>query len=49
MLARLWDLAQASGQLADSPRSGRFVPPQPVSDEAPALDRLAAFLGQPVL
>ena len=70
LLAHLWDLAQATGQvleddpvlessaqqawefargqLADSPRSGRFDPPQPVSDEAPALDRLVAFLGRPV-
>ncbi|MGH3652612.1 TIGR03086 family metal-binding protein [Glutamicibacter sp.] len=38
----------ASGQLSGAPRAGRFDPPQPISGPAPALDRLAAFLGRPV-
>lgn len=35
-------------QLSTQPRSGRFGPAQPVSDDAPAIDRLVAFLGRPV-
>lgn len=33
------------GQVTDPARPGRFAPPQPVPDDAPAIDRLAAFLG----
>ncbi len=48
------DLAQAAlaftrGALgALSPGRRPFAPPQPVADDAPAIDRLAAFLGRPV-
>ncbi len=35
-------------QLSGQPRTGRFDPAQPVSDDAPAIDRLAAFLGRRV-
>lgn len=35
-------------QLSTMPRTGRFDPAQPVADDAPAIDRLAAFLGRPV-
>ena len=35
-------------QLVDAARPGRFAPAQPVADDAPAIDRLAAFLGRPV-
>ena len=35
-------------QLATQPRTGRFAPPQLVADDAPAIDRLAAFLGRPL-
>ncbi len=34
------------GQLATAPRTGRFAEPQLVPDTAPAIDRLAAFLGR---
>lgn len=30
------------------PRTGRFDPAQPAVDDAPAIDRLVAFLGRPV-
>ncbi len=30
------------------PRAGRFADPQPIRDNAPAIDRLAAFTGRPV-
>ena len=35
-------------QLPGQPRTGRFAEPQPIRDDAPALDRLAAFTGRPV-
>ena len=35
-------------QLPGQPRAGRFGEPQSISDDAPALDRLAAFTGRPV-
>jgi uncharacterized protein (TIGR03086 family) len=41
-------LAYARTQLSDQSRPGRFDPPQPVADDAPAIDRLAAFLGRTV-
>ena len=36
----------ATGQLDGVDRDGRFLPPQPCSDDAHAIDRLAAFLGR---
>jgi uncharacterized protein (TIGR03086 family) len=36
-------------QFSAQPRTGRFAEPQPVEETAPAIDRLAAFLGRPVL
>lgn len=52
-LEPLDDLAEQSltfarRQFADQPRNGRFNAAQPVTDGAPALDRLATFLGRPV-
>lgn len=41
-------LTFARAQLPGQPRAGRFADPQPVSDDAPAIDRLAAFTGRPV-
>ncbi|MET7597853.1 TIGR03086 family metal-binding protein [Streptomyces sp. NPDC005481] len=41
-------LAFAQAQLARQSRTGRFAEPQPVGENAPAVDRLAAFLGRPV-
>lgn len=38
----------AAAQLSGVPRTGRFADPQPVDSRAPALERLAAFLGRPV-
>ena len=35
-------------QLTDAARAGRFDPAQAIADDAPAIDRLAAFLGRPV-
>lgn len=35
-------------QMATVSRTGRFGPAQPVADDAPAIDRLVAFLGRPV-
>jgi uncharacterized protein (TIGR03086 family) len=35
-------------QLSLQSRTGRFADPQPVEETAPAIDRLAAFLGRPV-
>ena len=35
-------------QFATMPRTGRFGPAQIVADDAPAIDRLVAFLGRPV-
>jgi uncharacterized protein (TIGR03086 family) len=57
LLAHGWDLAQATGQpalgfvrsqLTDQARPGRFAPAQPAADNAPAIERLVAFLGRPV-
>lgn len=39
-------LAFARTQLEGQPRTGRFDPIQPVAADAPAIDRLAAFLGR---
>jgi uncharacterized protein (TIGR03086 family) len=41
-------LSFARTQLPSQPRAGRFADPQPISDDAPALDRLAAYTGRPV-
>jgi uncharacterized protein (TIGR03086 family) len=41
-------LAFVRDQLSTQPRTGRFAEPQPVDDTAPAIDRLAAFLGRSV-
>ena len=41
-------LAFARVQLSTQPRTGRFAPAQAISEDAPAIDRLAAFLGRPV-
>ena len=41
-------LAFAQAQLAPQSRAGRFAEPRPVEETAPAIDRLAAFLGRPV-
>jgi uncharacterized protein (TIGR03086 family) len=41
-------LTFARAQLPSQPRTGRFADPQPVHDDAPAIDRLAAFTGRPV-
>jgi len=35
-------------QLPNQPRAGRFAGPQPITDDAPAIERLAAFTGRPV-
>jgi uncharacterized protein (TIGR03086 family) len=67
LLAHGWDLAQATGQLANLPdelaeqslefvrtqltepsRAGRFGPATTIRDDAPAIERLVAFLGRPV-
>ncbi|AWS47693.1 TIGR03086 family metal-binding protein [Streptosporangium sp. 'caverna'] len=42
-------LAFALVQLSPQPRTGRFAEPQLVEESAPAIDRLAAFLGRSVL
>ena len=47
------DLARRSlefsrGLLTDAARPGRFAPAQPVAENAPAIDRLVAFLGRRV-
>lgn len=43
------ELAFSRGKLADIPPDRRpFAPPQPVRDDAPAIDRLAACLGRRV-
>lgn len=34
--------------LSTQPRTDRFAPAQPVAGDAPAIERLAAFLGRPV-
>jgi uncharacterized protein (TIGR03086 family) len=41
-------LAFVQVQLSRQSRTGRFAEPQPVEETAPAIDRLAAFLGRPV-
>ncbi len=41
-------LAFTRTQLSTVPRTGRFGPAQTVADDAPAIDRLVAFLGRPV-
>jgi uncharacterized protein (TIGR03086 family) len=41
-------LAFARVQLSAQPRTGRFDPAQSISDDAPAIERLAAFLGRSV-
>ncbi|MDQ2884349.1 MAG: TIGR03086 family metal-binding protein [Actinomycetota bacterium] len=41
-------LAFARVQLSTMPRTGRFGPAQTVDDDAPAIDRLVAFLGRPL-
>jgi len=41
-------LAFARVQLSTQPRTGRFEPAETISDDAPAIDRLAAFLGRSV-
>jgi uncharacterized protein (TIGR03086 family) len=41
-------LAFVRTQLAEADRPGRFGPVQPVDDDAPAIERLVAFLGRPV-
>ena len=43
------ELEFTRAKLADMPADRRpFAPPQPVADDAPASDRLAAYLGRPV-
>lgn len=43
------ELQFTRGKLADvSAERSPFAPPQPVSDDAPAIDKLAACLGRPV-
>ncbi|MCW2643576.1 MAG: hypothetical protein JWP76_5882 [Dactylosporangium sp.] len=43
------ELEFTRAKLADVPADRRpFAPPQPVADDAPAIDRLAAYLGRPV-
>jgi uncharacterized protein (TIGR03086 family) len=41
-------LTFARAQLPSQPRAGRFADPQPIRDNAPAIDQLAAFTGRPV-
>ena len=41
-------LAFAEEQLPKQSRAGRFAEPHPIDDDAPALDRLAAFTGRTV-
>jgi uncharacterized protein (TIGR03086 family) len=41
-------LAFSMARLASATRTGRFGPAQPVADDAPAIDRLVAYLGRPV-
>jgi uncharacterized protein (TIGR03086 family) len=41
-------LAFVRNQFSTQPRTGRFAEPQPIDGTAPALDRLAAFLGRSV-
>jgi len=41
-------LTLVRAQLPSQPRAGRFADPEPIRDDAPAIDRLAAFTGRPV-
>jgi uncharacterized protein (TIGR03086 family) len=41
-------LTFVKAQLPSQSRAGRFADPQPIRDNAPAIDRLAAFAGRPV-
>jgi uncharacterized protein (TIGR03086 family) len=41
-------LVFARTQVSDNSRAGRFGPPTEVSPDAPAIERLVAFLGRPV-
>lgn len=41
-------LAFVRAQVLTQPRTGRYGPEQAVGQDAPAIDRLAAFLGRPV-
>jgi uncharacterized protein (TIGR03086 family) len=41
-------LTFVQAELPGQPRAGRFGEPQPISDNAPVIDRLAAFTGRPV-
>jgi uncharacterized protein (TIGR03086 family) len=41
-------LKLTQAELPRQPRAGRFADPQPVSDDAPLIDRLAAITGRPV-
>jgi uncharacterized protein (TIGR03086 family) len=41
-------LTFAQSQLPGQQRAGRFADPRPIRDDAPAIDRLAAFTGRPV-
>jgi len=41
-------LTFARAQLPSQSRAGRFADPKPIRDNAPAIDRLAAFTGRPV-
>jgi uncharacterized protein (TIGR03086 family) len=41
-------LTFAQARLPSRSRAGRFADPQPIRDDAPAIDRLAAFTGRPV-
>lgn len=41
-------LTFVQAQLPKQTRAGRFSEPQPIQDDAPAIDRLAAFSGRPV-
>jgi uncharacterized protein (TIGR03086 family) len=41
-------LTFARAQLPGQPRAGRFGDPQPIADDAPAIDQLAALSGRPV-
>ena len=41
-------LAFARVQISTQPRTGRFEPAQTISDDAPLIDQLAAFLGRSI-
>jgi uncharacterized protein (TIGR03086 family) len=41
-------LTLVRARLPSQPRAGRFADPQPIRDDAPAIDRLAALTGRPV-